>query len=166
MGKVILICGKIGSGKTFYANSLAKKLNAVNISQDELMLGLFGAEFYENEHEKYEKYCSRVEDYVKRKAGEAAKAGATVICENGFWPRSERDELRRFYADMGVECELHYIDTPEEQRLQNIQWRNDEIQQDKSHFYVTNDKDIDHYFEIPTIDEIDVKVKWNFNGDK
>lgn len=160
MGKVILICGKIGSGKTVYANRLAKELNAINISQDELMLGLFGAELYHNEPELYEKYCSKVEDYVKRKAGEAAKAGAISICENGFWPRTERDELRRFYADMGVECELHYMDTPEEQRLRNIERRNEEIRQGQSDFFLANDTDIHHFFEIPADSEIDVRVQW------
>ena len=161
MGKVILICGKIGSGKTTYANKLAKQLNAVNISQDELMLGLFGAELYENEPEKYTEYCARVEDYVKRKAGEVAKAGAVVICENGFWSRSERDELRKFYADMGVECELHYIDTSEEQRLLNIQKRNEVVQRGESDFFLVQEKDIDHFFEIPDEDEIDFRVKFD-----
>jgi len=160
MGKVILICGKIGSGKTTYANKLEKQLNAVNISQDELMLGLFGAELYYNEPEKYNEYCSRVEEYVKRKAGEAAKAGAVVICENGFWSRAERDEIRNFYTDMGVACELHYIDVTEEQRLRNIRRRNEQIQQGKSHFYLTDNKDIYHYFEIPDDCEINVRVKW------
>ncbi|MCL2773247.1 MAG: ATP-binding protein [Oscillospiraceae bacterium] len=161
MGKVILICGKIGSGKTTYADKLSEQLNAVNISQDELMLDLFGAELYENDMEQYQKYCSRVEDYVKRKAGEAAKAGAVVICENGFWPRQERDELRKFYAGMGVECELHYIDTPEEQRLVNIQKRNETVRLGKSDFFLVHDEDIYHYFEVPGEDEIDVRVKYN-----
>lgn len=160
MGKVILICGKIGSGKTTYANKLAKQLNAVNISQDELMLSLFGPELYYNEPEKYRKYCSRVEDYVKRKVGEVAKAGAIAICENGFWTHSERDELHRQYKDMGVKCELHYIDTSEDQRVQNIRRRNEEIRQGKSHFYLTDEKDISHFFEIPNDSEIAVRVKW------
>jgi len=160
MSKVILICGKTGSGKTFYANKLVKQLNAVNISQDELMLSLFSAELFYNEPKKYGIYCSKVEEYVKRKAGEVAKAGAIVICENGFWSRSERDELRGFYTNMGVECELHYMDIPEEQRIQNIQCRNDEIRQGKSHFYLTNNNDIYHFFEIPTNSEIDVRVEW------
>ena len=160
MGKVILICGKIGSGKTSYANKLTKQINAVNISQDEIMLSLFGAELYYNQPKKYQKYSSEVEQYVKRKAGEAAKAGATVICENGFWSRSERDELRKFYNDMGVFCELHYIDTPEEVRLQNIRCRNQKILQGQLLFYLTDENDINHFFEIPTENEINVRVKW------
>ena len=160
MGKVILICGRIGSGKTTYAKKLAKQINAVNISQDELMLGLFGAEFYDKEPEKYEKYCSEVERYVKRKAGEVAKAGSVAICENGFWPRSERDELRQYYHDMDVVCEWHYMDTPEEIRIQNIHHRNEEIKRGDSNFFLASEKDIYHYFEIPTEDEIDVRVMW------
>ena len=160
VGKVILICGKTGSGKTTYANRLAEQLNAVNISQDELMLGWFGAGLYDSEPEKYREYCAKAEAYVKRKAGEAALAGAAVICENGFWSRSERDELRQFYTGLGVKCELHYIDTPEGQRLRNIRRRNEEIRQGKPHFYLTDERDICHFFEVPDDSEIDVRVEW------
>ena len=163
MGKVILICGKIGSGKTTYAKKLAEELQAVNISQDELMLGLFGAELYNNEPDEYEKYSSKVEYYVKRKAGEAARAGAIVICENGFWLRSERDALRSFYRAMGVSCELHYMDTPEDVRLQNIRFRNDAIRQGNLDFFLADERDVTHPFEIPDDCEIDVIVKWKSN---
>jgi hypothetical protein len=59
---------------------------------------------------------------------------------------------------MAVKCELHYIDTSENQRLQNIISRNEEILEGKSHFYLTNDKDIYHFFEIPDDCEVDVRV--------
>lgn len=158
MGKVILICGKIGSGKTTYANKLASELNAVIFAHDEIMLGLFGAELYKNDKEQFYKYAPWVEDYVKRKAGESAKAGAIVICANGFWSRMERDELRKFYADMGVACELHYIDTPEEQRLKFIQKRNENIRQGELGYILTHENDINHFFEIPNDDEINFRV--------
>jgi len=55
MGKVILICGKIGSGKTTYAKRLVDELGAVIITRDEIMLGLFGSHFYDESPELYEK---------------------------------------------------------------------------------------------------------------
>jgi len=160
MGKVILICGKIGSGKTTYAKKLAEQLNAVIITQDELMYGLFGTELYYNDQKLYYKYATWVVDYVKRKAGEAAKAGAIVICDNGFTPRTERDELRKYYSDVGVVCELHYMDIPEEQRLKNIKKRNDSILRKECYETFMDEKDIYHDFDVPSEEEITVVVKF------
>ena len=42
MAKVILICGKICSGKTTYAKSLIKEKSAVLLSVDEITIILFG----------------------------------------------------------------------------------------------------------------------------
>ena len=159
MGKVILVCGKVGSGKTTYAKKLAEQLNAVIITQDELMYGLFGSELYYSDREQYNKYVTWVEEFVKRKAGEAARAGAVAICENGFSTRSERDELRKLYNGMGVACELHYMDTSEEQRLRNIQNRNDAILRKECIETFMQEEGIHHYFEIPGEDEIDFKIK-------
>ena len=100
-----------------------------------------------------------VEEYVKKKAGEIAKSGGVVICENGFWPRSERDELKLYYTNMGVACELHYIDTSDELRLKNIESRNLKIKNGEIDFYFTTAEQTNHYFEIPDENEIDVRVK-------
>ncbi|MCL2203383.1 MAG: ATP-binding protein [Defluviitaleaceae bacterium] len=155
MGKVILVCGKIGSGKTTYAHKLAAELGAVIFSHDEIILGLFGASLYENDRERFHQYAGWVEAYVKRKSGEAAKAGATVICANGFWSRAERDALRKYYAAMGVACALHYIDTPEEQRREYIKKRNNDIRNGSLGYIITDENDINHFFEAPEDDEID-----------
>jgi len=159
MGKVILICGKIGSGKTTYAKKLAEQLTAVMITQDELMYGLFGTELYHNDREQYYKYADWVEDFVKRKAGEAARAGAVVICDNGFWPLWQRNEWREFYANMGVACELHYVDAPEEQRLINVKKRNDAILRKECYESFMEEKDMLHDFDVPSDGEITVRVK-------
>ena len=120
MGRVIVICGKIGSGKPIYARKLATKLNAVIITQDEPINEIFGANFYHADREGYRKYVTQVEKYVKRKAGEAAKAGAVAVIENGFLYRAERNELRKFYNEMDIAYELHYMDTLEKHRIANI----------------------------------------------
>ena len=42
MAKVIMLCGKICSGKSTYANSISKQEKAVILSVDEITLALFG----------------------------------------------------------------------------------------------------------------------------
>lgn len=41
MAKVILVCGKICSGKTFYSKDLQRKYNAVLLSCDEIESQIF-----------------------------------------------------------------------------------------------------------------------------
>ena len=161
MGKVILICGKIGSGKTTYARKLAKKQNAVMIGQDEIILGLFGANFHMDNPPLFRQHSDWVQEYVKRKSAEIAKAGAMVICDNGFWSYGERDMLRQFYNEKGVICELHYMDTPENQRLKNILSRNKAVKQGELGYCFTQDDIIHHFFEEPAACEIDFRVEFD-----
>lgn len=44
MAKVIAICGKICSGKSYYANKIKDKLNAVILSTDEVTFDLIDNE--------------------------------------------------------------------------------------------------------------------------
>lgn len=157
-GKIILVCGKIGSGKTTYANKVCKKLGAVNLNQDEITIAIFGSSFYIEHRGLYFKYTQKVCDWIFKKALEFAKVGVNIVIDNGFWSKKERDNLRCFFSDGGVVCELHYIDTPEKQRILNITKRNEEILGGKHDFYLMQDEEIYHFFEPPTDDEIDVKV--------
>jgi len=159
VGKVILVCGKMGSGKTTYANKLAGALNAMVIAHDDIMLGLFGGELYENDRKRFFRYHGWVDAYTKHITGAAALSGATVIFANGFWSRAERDELRKHYSDMGVDCVLHYIDTTETQRYRNILKRNEDIRNGEPGYILIDDEDINHFFETPDDDEIDCRVR-------
>ena len=60
---------------------------------------------------------------------------------------------------MGVVCELHYMDTTEEQRIMNIQKRNDLILRGECIETFMHEADIHHYFEVPDTDEIDLCIK-------
>lgn len=52
MAKVFLICGKICSGKSTYAEYLRTENTAVLLSVDEIMLALFGL-YAGNKHDEY-----------------------------------------------------------------------------------------------------------------
>lgn len=63
MSKLIAICGKICSGKSYYANQLKKNENAVILSTDEATFDLI-----ENEQgEFYNIFAQRVNGYLKKK---------------------------------------------------------------------------------------------------
>ena len=53
---VILLCGKIGCGKTTYAQKLCWTHKAVNLSVDEIMLEVFG----QDAGEKHDAYTAAI----------------------------------------------------------------------------------------------------------
>src|SRR3954452_16784870 len=99
--RVILICGLPGSGKTTLAKQLAPKVPAVRLSPDEWKHDL-GIDYYD------EQSRVRLEARLWRLAQELLALGQSVILDNGFWARGERDELRVRARSLGVAVELHY----------------------------------------------------------
>ena len=123
MGKVILVCGKICSGKSFYSKKIKDTLNAVIISPDEATYELINNE----QGEFYNIFVERLKKYLTRKVGEIAKAGANVIFERGLWSRKERKEVKEYYKNIGVECEIHYVHVDDKTWFKNIEERNQRI---------------------------------------
>lgn len=117
--RLIVICGLPGSGKTTLAKELAPKVPAVRLSPDEWKHDL-GIDYYDDEARV------RLEDRLWRLAQELLTLGQSVILENGFWSRAERDELRRTARALGVAVELHYLDAPVEELWRRIELRNAE----------------------------------------
>jgi len=161
ISKIILICGKICSGKTYYANKIKEKENAVILSTDEVTYDLINNE----QGEFYDEFCIKVNKYLKKKAVELVKVGCNVILDWGFWTFEERKEISEFYKSNGIIYEWHYIDVIDEQWKRNIEERNKRIEEcsDISDFYVDEGllQKIISKFEEPSKEEIDVWYKPN-----
>lgn len=159
MGKVILVCGKICSGKSYYANEIRESLNAVIISPDEATYELINNE----QGEFYNIFSERLNKYLTKKVGEIAKAGANVIFERGLWSKKEREQIAKYYRDVGVECEIHYVCVNDKIWKQNIDERNKMVKEGKggSDFYLNEGlmKKLESMWEEPTKEEIDV---WHY----
>ena len=134
MARIILICGKICSGKTYYARRLRDQNNAVILSTDEVTYDLINNE----QGEFYNVFAERVNLYLRKKAVEIVKAGANVILDWGFWTAVNRKEISDFLRDQQVEFEWHFIDIPDDIWYRNIEERNRRISEGKggSDFYV------------------------------
>ena len=117
--RLILICGLPGSGKTTLAKQLAPKVPAVRLSPDEWKHDL-GIDYYD------EQGRVQLENRLWRLGQELLTLGQSVILENGFWAREERDELRLGARTLGVAVELHYLDAPVEELWRRLELRNDE----------------------------------------
>lgn len=159
MGKAILICGKICSGKTYYSNKLKEELNAVIISPDEATYDLINNE----QGEFYNVFSERLNKYLTKKVGEIAKTGAIVIYERGLWSKKDREEIVKYYKEKNIECELHYVCVDDETWKKNIKERNKRVEEGNggSDFYLDEGlmKKLESMWEEPTEDEYDVIYK-------
>ncbi len=155
MVKVILICGRICSGKTFYAKSLIKENNAVLLSSDELISALF----HPNENEYHNQVIDSVHKFLKNKSVELVNAGVSVILDWGFWTKESRITISDFYKSNGIEFEWHYIDIDNKQWRNNIDSRNDAVlKNETTDYYVDSGllQKCNSLFEVPGKNEIDV----------
>lgn len=118
--RVIAVCGKICSGKTYYARQLCEKENAVILSCDELTKVLFDNDL----GDKHDEMSLRIWEYFKTKSVELVNAGCTVILDWGFWTAKDRKSLTEFYHAQNITVEWHYIDVDDRTWRLNIEERN------------------------------------------
>lgn len=155
MAKVILICGKICSGKSTYAKQLRRERNAVVLSCDELMLSLFDPLL----GDKHDEIGAKAEAYLCDRALDIVGAGVDVILDWGFWQKAKRQETARFFEDRGAAQEWHYVDVSEETCRRNIEGRNAAVQAGMPGAYFVDEgllKKVESRFEKPDRSEIDV----------
>ena len=155
MAKAILLCGKIASGKSRYAEMLCKQENAVLLSVDELVLSILGGDL----GEKHDAITRCVQAYLFNKSLEILHAGTSVLLDWGFWTRERRQEARVFYETAGMESEFHYIDVPDDVWKRNIEKRNQAVLEGKSDAYFVDEglmQKLESLFETPAPEEIDV----------
>lgn len=124
MKPVILICGKICSGKSFFARCMAQECGGVILSVDEEMLkinpgGLFG--------EQHETVAAQVKSQLLDRCAALAGKGVPVILDWGFWKGQDRRDAEAFCRENRLDYEWHYMDVTEEQWRRNIAKRNQAV---------------------------------------
>ena len=158
MATVIMICGKLCSGKTAYAGKLRKERGAVTLSVDEIMLAMFGGDA----GEAHDTYVIRLKKYLLDKSLELLEAGINVIFDWGLWTKAERREAKAFFAARGIPCEIHYLDLEDEEWRSRIDRRNRMVLEGKTSTYFVDEglfQKADSLFEKPQREEIDVWVQ-------
>lgn len=160
MAKAILLCGKIASGKTVYAQHICREQNAVLLSVDEITIEVLGGDL----GERHDGIAEKAQQYLFAKSLEILRAGANVVLDWGFWTRERRNTARTYYASCGVECEFHYIDVSEAVWQKNIERRNRDVLAGKTAAYYVDDGlrcKLNAAFEMPERAEMDI---WYVNN--
>lgn len=116
-GRLVMLCGLPGSGKTTLALRMTEARGAVRLCEDEWLTDL-GIDLFD------EGARTRLERCFWELTQQLLTLGQTVILESGFWTKAERDEKRHTARSLGAPVELHFLDVPVDELWRRIDRRN------------------------------------------
>lgn len=142
-GRLIVICGLPGSGKTTAARALSSQPGAVRYSPDDWMDAL-GINLWDQAKR------SAIEELQWEAAQQILALGGTAVIEWGTWSRSERDRLRLSARTLGAAVELIHLDAPVDVLFERVQRRGRETPPITHAMLVESAA----AFEVPTPEEL------------
>lgn len=113
-----VICGFIGAGKTTFARKLEKETGAIRITKDEWMIKIFGNKITSDNN--FEEYDKNVIGLARDTAFKILKSGGDVILDEGFWAKSQRDDMKKKISELGAKPILYYVECPVEKMRERV----------------------------------------------
>ena len=147
-GTLILICGLPGAGKTTLAKKLAKEREAARLCPDDWILAILKDQ---QDIVERDRLRDPMEQLLWRHAQRLLALGLTVILENGFWSKQERDGYRDYAKNKGIRVELYFVHADFDTLWQRVEKRNSNLLE----FQITKKELEDGWqvFEPPTKEE-------------
>ena len=104
-GRLILICGLPGAGKTTVADRLVQRLGIPRYSSDDWLVRLSLPVWDEPRR-------AAIEDLQWIEIQQLLALGGSAIVEWGVWARADRDRLRLTASALGAAVHLVYLEAP------------------------------------------------------
>ncbi|MDQ6784941.1 MAG: ATP-binding protein [Actinomycetota bacterium] len=104
-GRLVVVCGLPGSGKTTLGIRLETEYGAIRLSPDEWMETI-GVDLFD------ERTRERIEGLQWQLALRLLELGQIVVIEWGTWGRDERDAVREGARALGAAVELRFLNEP------------------------------------------------------
>jgi predicted kinase len=101
-GRLVVITGLPGSGKTTLAAALADSMPACRMCPDDWMMAS-GIDLWD------ESARAQIEAFQLTLSLDLLRTGQNVVIEWGVWARAERDALRDAARSIGAPVELRYV---------------------------------------------------------
>ncbi len=117
-----LLCGKLAAGKTTLAKELAVKHAAVLICEDIWLQRLFPTEIAD--FNDYLKYARRLRSVVAPHVRDLLACGQNVVMDFPANVPELRQWMRGIFESANACHVLHFVDTPNEQCIVQMQRRN------------------------------------------
>ncbi len=127
-GRIVLLCGLPGAGKSTLAKAMIATHGALGFSPDEWLIAIDPVTHTSEMRE-------HVETLQWNLALDLAGRGARVVLENGFWTKSERNGLRGVARSRLIAIELHYLEIPHDELWRRLEERN--VQQPAGSWTIT-----------------------------
>jgi len=113
-----VICGFIGAGKTTFARKLEHETKAIRITKDEWIIKIFGNKITSDKN--FERYDKNITELATDIAFKILRAGKDVIIDEGFWVKSQRDDIKKKILQVGAKPIFYYVECPIEKMKERV----------------------------------------------
>lgn len=150
-GKLVFLTGKMGSGKSTYANGYSIKIDAVVLSEDQILSSLFSEEI--KSIDDYIKYSVKIKPFILSVVQSYIKHGVNVVMDFPGNTVMQREWFKKIIQETNAEHTLTYIKVTDEICLEQIKKRREEFPErhkfdSKEVFYKMKE-----YFQEPSENE-------------
>jgi len=148
---VYIICGFIGAGKTTFSRKLEKETSAIRITKDEWLVRIFGNSA--PAREDYAEIDAKVTTLARDFAFQLIEKGVDVILDEGFWVKSQRDDMKKKILELGAKPILYYVECPVKKMRERTVDRSKILPEDSFEISKEMFDDYLKYWEPPEKDE-------------